>query len=85
MATLRKRGKRWQAIIRKAGHPPTVKSFGNKEQAERWAMLTESDMDRQSWEDPTLLKDRTLNEVIEAIKAQKTEVDPGSWTGIRKV
>ncbi|MEN8206280.1 MAG: site-specific integrase [Pseudomonadota bacterium] len=72
MATFRRRGKRWQAIIRKSGHPAAVKTFPNKAQAERWARITESDMDRQDWEDPTLLKDRTLDDVIAAIGEQKT-------------
>jgi len=72
VATFRRRGKRWQAIIRKSGHPAAVKTFPNKAQAERWARITESDMDRQDWEDPTLLKDRTLDDVIAAIGEQKT-------------
>lgn len=37
MATFRKRGKRWQAIIRKSGQKPVVKTFPNKAQAETWA------------------------------------------------
>lgn len=51
MATLRKRGKRWQAIIRKSGQKPVVKTFINKAQAEIWARGVETDMDRQAWED----------------------------------
>ena len=79
MATFRKRGKRWQAIIRKAGHPQAVKTFPNKAQAEIWARGVETDMDRQAWEDPTLLKEKTVDDVIAAMtthqgvnKAQKT-------------
>jgi len=72
MATLRKRGKRWQAIIRKSGQKPVVKTFPNKAQAEIWARGVETDMDRQAWEDPTLLKERTLYDVIVAMAAQRT-------------
>ena len=49
MATFRKRGKRWQAIIRKSGQKPVVKTFPNKLQAETWARGVETDMDRQAW------------------------------------
>lgn len=71
MATFRRRGKRWQAIIRKVGHKPVVKTFGNKSQADTWARLTEADMDRQAWEDPTLLRERTVDDVIAAMEAQR--------------
>ena len=67
MATLRKRGKRWQAIIRKAGHPQAVKTFPNKAQAEIWARGVETDMDRQAWEAPTLLIEKTVDDLIAAI------------------
>ena len=79
MATFRKRGKRWQAIIRKSVQKPVVKIFPNKVQAETWARGVETDMDRQTWEGPTLLKEKTVNDVIAAMtarqgvnKAQKT-------------
>ena len=72
MATFRKRGKRWQAIIRKTGQKPVVKTFPNKLQAETWARGVETDMDQQAWEDPTLLKEKTLDDVIAAMAAQRT-------------
>lgn len=37
MATFRKRGARWQAIVRKAGQSQQSKSFATKGQAKRWA------------------------------------------------
>lgn len=37
MATYRKRGARWQAIVRKAGHQQQSRSFATKGQAKRWA------------------------------------------------
>ncbi len=37
MATYRKRGSRWQAIVRKAGHPQQSKSFTTKALAKKWA------------------------------------------------
>lgn len=40
MATIRKRGKSWQAQIRLADHPPQSKSFSTKAAAEQWARIT---------------------------------------------
>jgi hypothetical protein len=36
MATLRKRGSKWQAQVRREGFPPVSKSFTSKEDAIRW-------------------------------------------------
>jgi hypothetical protein len=52
MATFRKRGNRWQPIIRKAENPQAIKTFPNKAQAEIRARGVETDLDRQSWQDP---------------------------------
>ena len=40
MATIRKRGKSWQAQIRLADHPPQSKSFSTKAAAQKWARIT---------------------------------------------
>lgn len=40
MATIRKRGKSWQAQIRLADHAPQSKSFSTKAAAEQWARIT---------------------------------------------
>ncbi|MEC8109647.1 MAG: hypothetical protein VX106_04445 [Pseudomonadota bacterium] len=40
MATIRKRGKSWQAQIRLADHPPQSKSFSTKAAAQQWARIT---------------------------------------------
>jgi len=71
VAAFRKRGKRWQAIIRKSGQKPVVKTFPNKLQTETWARGVETDMDRQAWEDPTLLKEKTVDDVIAAMTAHQ--------------
>jgi len=41
MATFRRRGKVWQAIIRRKGHAPQYETFPNKAQAQRWAQQQE--------------------------------------------
>ena len=40
MATIRKRGKSWQAQIRLADHLPKSKSFSTKAAAQQWARIT---------------------------------------------
>ncbi len=46
MATIRRRGKRWQVIVRKAGYPDKSRTFPSKQDAEVWARATEAAMDR---------------------------------------
>jgi integrase len=46
MATFRKRGEKWQAQIRRNGHPPISKSFINKRDAESWARDVERRIER---------------------------------------
>lgn len=42
MASLRKRGERWQVQIRRQGAPPVSKSFYSKSAAKTWALKTEA-------------------------------------------
>ena len=39
----------WQAIVRKKGYPSQSKTFRTKRDAEAWARLTESAMERGLW------------------------------------
>ena len=45
MATIRKRGLRWQAQIRRHGHPPLAKTFLTKDDALRWSRSQERRID----------------------------------------
>jgi integrase len=49
MASIRKRGERWQVRIQLSGHPEASKTFPNKKDALLWAKKTESDMERGVW------------------------------------
>ena len=51
MATIRKRGSKYQAQIRVKGYPPQSKSFNTQAAAKAWARRTESSMDNGSWID----------------------------------
>ena len=46
MATIKQRGKYWQARVRRLGWPAETKSFNTKSEAEIWARDVESKMDR---------------------------------------
>ena len=46
MATIMLRGKKWAAKIRRKGYPTVQKSFPSKEDAEKWARKTESEIER---------------------------------------
>src|SRR3954465_371122 len=46
MATIRPRGKRWQAQIRRCGHPIFSRTFTLKRDAEAWARATEAQLER---------------------------------------
>ena len=50
MSTIRKRGDKWQSIIRISGHPDLAKSFVSKTDAKRWATLTETKLRRDDTE-----------------------------------
>ncbi len=51
MATVRKRGKKYQAQVRIKGHSPQSKSFLTKAAALAWVRRIESSMDNGSWID----------------------------------
>ena len=66
MATIRKRGNRWQAQIRLADHPPMSKSFGTKRAAESWARNAEYQLiNGQDERRPTVT---TLRDILERYK-----------------
>ncbi len=46
MATIRRRGEKYQARIQLKGHEAVAKSFSNKTDAEKWAMIVEAEMIR---------------------------------------
>jgi integrase len=47
MASIRKRGDKWQAQVRRQGMVPTTRTFTLREDARRWARQIEADADRQ--------------------------------------
>ena len=48
MATIRRRGKKFQVQIRRNGHSPLTKSFSHHKDAKAWARETERALDMGS-------------------------------------
>ena len=69
MATIRKRGNRWQVQVRRAGHPPTSSNFLSRKDAEAWARQTEVEVDRTALpHDPRHLERHTLGELVNPLQ-----------------
>jgi len=66
MATIRKRGTKWQVQIRRAGFPTISKSFHVRKDADAWARQMEVQADRSDLPvDAKVLERITLGEVVE--------------------
>lgn len=65
MASIRQRGNKWQARIARMGFPPEVKTFGTRQDAERWARSIETEMDRGSYVSRSGAESTTLGDVLE--------------------
>ena len=64
MASFRFHGARWQARVRRQGHPEVTRSFINKNEAERWARSVESEMDKGLFVETQEAQRTTLRELI---------------------
>lgn len=65
MATIRSRSGKWQAIVKRKGHPPISKTFTLCKDAEKWARLQERLIDSGQWVDRTEVEQTTLIDLIE--------------------
>lgn len=66
MATIRKRGDKWQVQVRRQGHAPISKSFLRKADADAWARQMEADADRKGVIiDTKPLRQTSLRQLIE--------------------
>ena len=65
MASIRSRNGLWQARITRQGQPHIARSFQTKQDAERWARQTETEMDRGSFINIGLAEKTLFSEVIE--------------------
>jgi integrase len=78
MATIRRRGTKWQAQIRLDGHPAMSRTFTLKSDAESWARQIEASIERGdlpgSWEE---LRTVTLLQMLERYEATITPLKKG--------
>lgn len=65
MASIRKRGNKWQVRIIRKGHPPETKTFESKAEAERWGRSIESEIDKGSYVSRSEAEQVTLAEIID--------------------
>lgn len=70
MATIRKRGDRWQVRIQRKGYPPLSKSFLTRQDADKWARLTESELERGLYICPAEAQRTTLAEALDRYKRE---------------
>lgn len=68
MATIRRRGAKWQAQVRRAGHRPQSRSFTRKQDAERWSRQMEGELDRGGPDTP----DMTFSNLLMRYQAEVT-------------
>lgn len=78
MATIIKRGDKWQAKVRRDGYPGTSKTFTTKRDAEAWATQQESEMDRGAWRDRSSADSTTLHKLLERYLADVVPAKRGA-------
>ncbi len=78
MATLRKRGNRWQAQVRLQGHAPVSHSFLAKSDAAAWARRTEARLEQAAGPTDLRIMDRTtLGDLFQRYRSQVTAAKRG--------
>jgi integrase len=77
MATIRQRGTKWQAIIKRQGYPSHSKSFELKKDAEKWARQQERLIDAGEWIDQTQSKVTTLADLLDRYQSEVTSTKRG--------
>jgi len=80
MATIRKRGDKWQARIQLKGFEPAAKSFTTKADAEAWGKITEAEMIRGVFIKRTDAERTTLAEALSRYEKEVTSGKKGADT-----
>ena len=75
MASIRKRGKKWQVQVRRIGSPPINSSFNAKEDAVRWAREQDRAIDRGECSSPASKLGGDLS-VSELVHQYQRDVSP---------
>lgn len=72
MASIIKRKNGWQVQIRKQGYPALSKCFDKKADADIWARVTESEMDRGTFLDKSEADKTTLGDILKRYLLEKS-------------
>lgn len=64
MATITKRGKKYQAKVRRRGHPCQTETFDTRAKALAWSRMIESEMDRGVFQSRALAEQTTFGEIL---------------------
>lgn len=65
MGTIRKRGEKWQAMVRKSGHRSIGRTFTHRSDAVRWVQATELEIEREGLiPDRSILKTAVLADLL---------------------
>ena len=78
MASIRKRGDKWQARIQLKGFEPVGKSFTVKADAEAWAKIVEAEMIRGAFIKRTEAERTTLREVLDRYRQEVSSTKRGA-------
>lgn len=85
MATIRKRGDRWQARIQIKGVAELAKTFASRQDAESWAKITEADMIRGVFIKRTDAERTTLAEALSKYEKEVTPNKRGAYQEIHRI
>ncbi len=85
MAYIRKRGKYWQAQIRRNGFPSASKTFDTKADAELWAAETEAAMCRGRYVSMREAEETKLSEALERYLHEVTPTKKGAEQEERRI
>lgn len=73
MANIRKRNEKWQAQVRRDGHPSLTKTFIHRRDAETWARQMEAGLDKAALPvDPKRIRILTLGALVERYATELT-------------
>jgi len=80
MASIRRRGDRWQVQVRRRGHYPLTRTFRTRENAEVWARQMEAEVDRTGLPfDPRQRNNITLSSLLTRYEAEITPTKRGAF------
>ncbi len=78
MASIRKRGSKWQVRVIRKGYPEQTNTFPSKRDAEEWGRQIENEMDRGMFISRVEAEKNTLYDILERYKVEVTPSKRGA-------